>query len=172
MSGARLRAYLAVSADGYIADNNGGVHWLEAWDPGDLGFYEFLSDIGALVFGRTTYDQARSFGEWPYGDLPCFVLGQGPGDGFATFSPDPLRLAAEARSVAGDKDVWLVGGGKALGAFLDAGELDTIELTLLPVLLGSGLPLFIDRPGGSLPLRGVAARPLVQGATEIIYRLR
>lgn len=143
----RFRAYIAASLDGYIADASGGVDWLKPFDAVDYGYDEFIQNIGLIVIGRTTFDQILGFGDWPYGDIPVLVL---------THHPLPQVLPPAAQAIQGSPDavaqwalgqrmpgdIWLLGGGKVLADFLRAGRMDVLELFVMPVLLGDGVPLF------------------------------
>ena len=141
------RAYLAISADGNIADSQGGVGWLERFDGVQLGFDDFLKTQRAIVMGRTTYDQVLSFGKWPYQGKDVVVVTSRPlGD-----APD--RVSAYSGAIADipnvlpkQGDVWVLGGGKLVSAMLAAGLVDRLELFVMPVVLGGGVPP--DYPGG------------------------
>ena len=63
---ARTVYYVAVSVDGFIADRDGGVGWLDAYSSPELGYDAFLAQVGAVVIGRSTYEQMLTFGPWPY----------------------------------------------------------------------------------------------------------
>ena len=79
---ARIVYYVAASLDGFIADSAGGVDWLPSGESNDYRYAEFYAGVEALVMGRRTYDQALSFGEWPYPGKPAYVFTQSPpGDG-------------------------------------------------------------------------------------------
>ncbi|HEY8297321.1 MAG TPA: dihydrofolate reductase family protein [Candidatus Baltobacteraceae bacterium] len=148
-----IRLYFAVSLDGFIADEAGNVGWLDAFAENDFGFTTFLASIETLVMGRTTYDQARSFEYWPYDGKRIIVLTSRaleplPEDvGLATGGPE--GLAALLPSL-GAGDVWIMGGARAMGAFLDLGIVDRIDLFIMPVMLGRGIPMF-RRDGGTDP---------------------
>lgn len=171
MSG-KCRVWLAVSADGFIADAKGGVDWLAAWDSRDFGFDAFVADIGALIHGRTTYEQVLGFGDWPYGPRQTFVLTRRTPAPFAHlggFDADPAALLTKARAAAGGKDIWLDGGAAAIAAFLDAKLVDSFEAFVLPIVLGDGVPLFQrDRARTLKALRG---ETLANGATKLTYVL-
>ena len=150
--------YLACSLDGFIAAPDGSVGWLETFsrDGEDYGYAGFLAGVGALVMGSRTYEQALGFGKWPYAGLPCFVATSRTfaipdGADIRLRSGDDLEgLAVEARTAAGNRAVWLVGGAALARSMLDAGVVNTLDLALMPVLLGDGIPLFVAglRPHG------------------------
>lgn len=171
----RVRLYIALSLDGYIADRDGGVGWLDNnvdAAEGDYGYADFYGSVGALAMGRTTYDQVLGFGDWPYPGKPTYVFTHDPPDGEhpdVEFVTDPARFVADA--TWGEGDLWLVGGGKLIAAFRAAGLIDKYILTVLPVLLGDGLPLFPGaQPESSLRLTNVQQWP--SGVVQLFYRRR
>lgn len=145
--------YVAISADGYIADKEGGIDWLEAYNAEsvDYGYTDFYNSIEVLIIGRRTFDQVRSFGSWPYAGKRCIVLTRSPldfdlPDVEASFSPEE---AVTKLRQAGVNNVWLVGGASLATAFLTSGLIDDIILTVMPILLGDGIKLFdgnFDKP--------------------------
>jgi dihydrofolate reductase len=152
MANPRIRLYVAMSVDGYIADREGGVGWLDAFDTPDAheSYGAFIKDIGAVIMGRATYEQERGFGPWPYAEQRTIVVSS---RALADPPPHTSSVTIEALPAcirelrAGDKDAWLVGGGRTVRAFQDRGEIDEYEIHVIPVLLGDGLPLF--PPGGA-----------------------
>jgi dihydrofolate reductase len=153
MSEGGITLYVATSVVGYVADADGGVEWLEAFraDPADdaddedvAGFAAFFETVDCLVMGATTYEQVLDFGEWPYGDKPTYV-----------FTHRSLSPATEAvRFVDGEiadhvpelrrqyDHVWVVGGARIAQSFLREREIDALRLSIVPILLGDGVPLF------------------------------
>lgn len=170
MSDARFRLYMALSLDGMIADGDGGVGWLNRWDDVDYGTAGFIGEVGALIMGRTTYDQVTGFGvEWPYPGKRVFVLtsrplGEAP-DGVEGTS-DLAGLIAELRAEGGD--VWIVGGAATAAACIAFGAIDSLELFVMPVLLGEGVPLFMG-DGPELPLTLRETRSWPNGVAGLIY---
>lgn len=150
MSASRITLYIATSVDGYIADADGGVDWLEAFqtapdgDEDVEGFSEFFETVDCLVMGATTYEQVLTFGEWPYSDKPTYV-----------FTNSTLSPATEAvRFVDGEvadhvptlreqyNHVWVVGGAQLAQSFFQEHEINVLRLSFIPILLGDGIPLF------------------------------
>lgn len=144
----RVRLYVSTSIDGFIADREGAVDWLAAYDPRDHGFDKFLSEVGAVIMGRRTYEFVRmTDDDWPYAEKRAYVLTSRilrdvPGGVLPTDKgiAGALALARKATS----KDIWIVGGAVAMQAALDGGHVDTLEVIVVPVLLGRGLPLIAD----------------------------
>lgn len=148
-----VRVYIACSFDGFIAGVDDDLSWLPTGggevanlEPGAVGFAEFMAGVGALLMGRRTYDVAAGFGgAWPYGDTPVLVATHRALDPVApavrAVTGEITEVVAEAKRTAGDKDVYLDGGALIRQA-LDAGLVDDLVVTLVPVLLGAGHPLF------------------------------
>lgn len=173
MTETRFCGYIATSVDGYIADRDGGIDWLTPrFDGPDYGYDAFYGRMAATVMGRTTFDQALGFGAWPYADKPTWVLSSRelpadppPGVRFAA-GPVNDVAAAIAREVTGD--VWVVGGGVVLRDFLQARLLASVELFVIPVVLGRGVPLF---PSGDYAgsLRLSAHQSYSNGVVRLLY---
>ena len=169
MSDACFRLYMAISLDGMIADAEGGVDWLNRWDDADYGSAAFMDTVDVLVMGRATYDQVLGFGDWPYAGKRVFVLtsrplGDAP-DGVEGTS-DVAGLIAELRDDGAR--VWIVGGAQAAAACIAMGAVDTVELFLMPVLLGEGVPLFAG-DGPELPLALRETRTWPNGVVGLVY---
>lgn len=160
----RVRVYLGCSLDGCIAGPKHDISFLNDFEPdpnapadGGLGFEAFLTQIGALLMGRRTYQVPLDFGAWHYGERPVLVathhpLPPAPGDGKAWAVCGPIeQLIAEAKAAAGDKDVYL-DGGDLVRQGLEAGLVDELCLTMLPIVLGRGIRLW-DALSSSTKLR-------------------
>ena len=168
-----IRYYVAVSLDGFIATADGSVAWLDPFNGEDFGYDAFLSEIGTVVLGRATYDQIRGFGDWPYPGKQAYVvtssaLSDAP-DGVQAHGDDFDGLARRLRSETG-KDIWIVGGGRTAAGFLAAGALDRIELFVMPVLLGTGIP-FLPAASTSTPLVLTASEAGPRGVVKLIYSI-
>lgn len=137
--------YIAHSIDGLIADRDGSIDWLKPYDEADYGYEAFLAGIDAVVMGSVTYRECRRFPEWPYPRKPVFVMTKGPRideDGLAVFDDrTPVEIAIDCER-AGLKRVWVAGGGGPIRAFLDAGLVRRMHLFQIPVILGTGTPLW------------------------------
>jgi dihydrofolate reductase len=169
-----LRYYVAASVDGFIATPDGGVDWLAPFQEAEVGFEAFMRGIGTVAMGRTTYDQVIGFGgPWPYAGKRAVVLTSRPlGDappGVEARAGGAADLAQDLRAGTQAGDVWLVGGARAVRPFLDLGLVDRIELTVVPVLLGDGLPLFERSARAPQALRLEEVRPLPLGMVQVLY---
>jgi len=148
----RVRVYMACSFDGYVAGPEDDLSWLEAErpdappaDPGALGFEAFIADVGALLMGRRTHDVVKGLGLWMYGERPVLVATRRPLEPAAP-SVRPVEgsieaMVEEARRAAAGGDVY-VDGADLVRQALDAGLVDELTLTVVPVLLGGGVSLF------------------------------
>lgn len=170
----RIVYYVAVSVDGFIAAKDGGIAWLDPFNSPELGFEAFLAKVGAVVIGRTTYDQTLTFGTgaWPYQGRRGLIVTARPISGLpdrvsaitaAELAPTLAKVRAET-----DRDVWIVGGGKTARACLDAGLVDELELYLIPRLLGDGIPLF-ERRDALTRVRLLETRAFSNGVVMVRY---
>ena len=144
----KLSLYIASSLDGYIAKPDGSIKWLEEFpnpEQSDFGYSEFLKDVDTLLFGAKTYRQVLTLGEWPYADKQTFVFSRNPQrthDEHATFvSGDIAHFVSDLKQKDGGT-IWLVGGGEINSLLLNNNLIDEIILTLVPIVLGDGIPLF------------------------------
>ena len=138
-------AYLAVSLDGVIATTEEGLAWLEETEgEGDNGYQALLDSIDTVMMGRTTYDWiVRNAAEYPYKGKQSFILTHREicDENPVTAIRSLEETLAELKRTPG-KNIWLVGGGKLISQLLNQGLVDELRLTIAPVLLGSGIPLF------------------------------
>jgi dihydrofolate reductase len=174
----------ATSLDGYIADKNNSLDWLfQFGGPGDA-LNDFMSQVGAVAMGSTTYEwlldneiykNPAQPQPWPY-KQPAWIFTTRSlrvvADADIRFvSGDVKPVHQEMAAAAGGKNIWLVGGGALVGRFHEQGLLDEIHLAVAPVLLGSGAPLFsgeISKP----PLKLVwAETDYVSGFLKLIYQV-
>jgi dihydrofolate reductase len=148
----RVQLFIARSLDGFIADDGGGISWLEPFQKAgeDHGYRRFMAHVGAVAMGARTYEVELGWDSWPYQRQPTFVF---------THRERPVPAGADVRFVTGgvaqalaeidaatDENVFLVGGADLIRQFLEARAIDELLLFVAPVLLGSGLPLFLDPP--------------------------
>lgn len=147
LAGVTVTLFIATSLDGYIAGPDDDLSWL--FTDTDYGFSAFYAESDTLIMGRGTYDVTKSFGEWPYKGKRNIVVSRS--GGIEVTTPDTqiasgdLAELLQKLSDEGAEKVWLVGGGELVRSFLDKGLLDRITVSMHPVLLGKGIPLF---PGG------------------------
>ncbi|GIL01112.1 MAG: dihydrofolate reductase [Alphaproteobacteria bacterium] len=172
----RYVGYIAMSLDGRIADGDGEIGWLLDYgmpDEAKADYDAFYAGIDALVMGRATYDWIVANHEWSYGGRISYVVTRRPleaeRDDIVAVPPDYPELKARLEA-AGHRNVWILGGGVAQRAALEAGMFDHIRVFVIPVIVGSGPLLFADGPLHRLELTGSRVWP--GGAVEIAYALR
>ena len=153
--------YTATTLDGFIADPDNSLDWLltrKREDNGPLSYSEFIADIGAMAMGSTTYEwildhefrgKDPAEWKWPY-DIPCWVfthrqLPLAPDSRIEFTSADIATVHKEMVGAAGERNVWIVGGGDLAGQFADVGLLDEVIVSIAPVTLGAGAPLLPRR---------------------------
>ena len=175
---ARTVYYVASSIDGFIADAADRIDWLLqfGFEEFDEHYQAFLSRIGAIVMGATTYEYLlrEEMPEWPYAGIPVVVvthreLPVPEGADITFFAGDIVQLDAELRETATDRDVWLVGGGALAAQFGDLGLIDELHVTYVPVLVGSGKPL-LPVGGTTVPLVLERVKQFPSGSVEHVYR--
>lgn len=139
--------YSAISLDGFIAGPDHELDWLPGpqEDGSDFGYSSFFASVEITVMGGTTWDVVQKLAPGnPYPDKRNLVFSRTPRvpvEGIEFISADPIETVTEInKRVSGN--IWLVGGGKLNALFLCAGMIDRLELTVIPVWLGNGIPLF------------------------------
>ncbi|MGH7627657.1 MAG: dihydrofolate reductase family protein [Gemmatimonadaceae bacterium] len=139
-----LRYSVAASLDGYIADARGGFDWI----PNDstVDFAALFARVDTILLGRRTYDTVRSQGgpPWPAGARVYVIsraLAPGERADMTVVRDDPVALAEQLRHEEGSGEIWLFGGGQLFAALLAGRQVDRVEVTVVPVLLGDGVPL-------------------------------
>ncbi len=152
MNNKKNSVYIATSIDGFIADKNGGIEWLdmvENPEQSDMGYFDFMNRIDALVMGRNTYEVVCGFGiEWPY-EKPVFVLSNNmkkvreEHDGLVFIVSGKLEKVLKEIHALGHFRLY-IDGGNTIQSFLKEDLIDELILTKIPVLLGQGVPLFQD----------------------------
>lgn len=170
--------FIAMSLDGYIADANGGVDWLEGQNPeeGDGNSYDnFIREIDTVVMGWNTYRQIAtelSPQQWVYEGLTSYVLTHRKiekMDGIIFTDESPCGLIQRLRRKPG-KDIWICGGASTAGQLMKEGMIDRYHISMIPTLLGSGIRLF-DSLKGQTKLKLVRSQ-VYNGIAELVYERR
>jgi len=181
----KTQYYTAATLDGFIATEDDSLDWL--FPLGDIGatsYPAFIKDVGALAMGAHTYEWMLRHaiqpgtGEaqpWPY-EQPTWVftsrsLPAVAGADIRFVRGDVRPVHADMQRAAGERNIWLVGGGELVGQFHDAGLLDELILQVGSVTLGTGKPL-LPRAIVQPPLRLREARMMGEGFVELRYEVR
>jgi len=179
--GLKASVYIATSLDGYIARENGDLDWLDTANDTvpegeDCGFLQFMEAIDVLVMGRKTYEKVMSFGMWPYGNTPVIVLSRNiiefPTDlnQNVSWSSESPKELCERLSKKGAKRLY-IDGGITIQRFLADGLITDITITVIPVILGYGIPVFgsLER---DISLEHVATKIFDFGFVQSTYEVK
>ena len=169
-------AFVGTSLDGFLARPNGNLDFLPQGGGEEHGYQAFFASVDALVIGRGTFEIVLAFPEWPYGSKPVFVLSSRPLDLTAVrggvveqMGGEPADIAASLES-RGFRHVY-VDGGITIQRFLRAGLIQKIVITRVPVLIGTGIPLFgaLEK---DIQLEHLGTRHYASGLVSSEYRVR
>jgi dihydrofolate reductase len=186
----RTQYYCAASLDGFIAEADDTIEWLTGYrgsfdgdgaEPIKGSYEDFYEGVGALVSGSVTYEfvvgQLTDDTAWPYKDKPTWVLTsrelprpEGEGIDIRFAGGDVQSLHQKMLAAAGERNLWVLGGGNVASQFAGKGLLDDVIVTLVPVVLGTGKPLFAGRLPD--PMQLVGTRPFDSGMVELRYEMR
>ncbi len=141
----KLKLYTATSLDGYIAGPNGELDWLDAAGDLDYGYDDFYASIDTTLMGNATYHVTLTVDTFPYPEKTNYVFTRSappPDTPHVRFISGDIAAFVRALKDTPGKDLWLVGGGRINTIMLDAGLIDELILTVFPIVLGRGIPLF------------------------------
>ncbi len=167
----RVSVFVGTSVDGFIARANGDLDWLPAG--GNPSYDAFMATVDAVVMGRKTFEKVLTFGTWPYGEKPVFVLSTRPlelpalpGAVVEQVSGNPPEIVSQL-AARGVRHLY-VDGGITIQRFLRAGLIQRLIITRVPVLIGDGIPLFgaLQR---DIALRHIATRQYAGGLVQSEY---
>lgn len=177
---AKCSVFIATSLDGFISRVDGSIDWLTEASrlvPSgeDCGHKAYMSTVDAIVMGRNTFDQVLTFGEWSYGSTPVIVMSRResplPDD-----VPDTVTLSRESPSELverasrhGMKHLY-IDGGVTIQGFLEQGLIDELTITVIPILLGTGRPLFGPLPK-DVNLSHIESRTYEFGFVQHVYAI-
>lgn len=176
---ARTILYIAASLDGYIAKPDGDLDWLTSFpnpENEDFGYNKLLTEIEVIIMGRATYEALTKMEiAWPYPAYKTFVVSNNPMQLITTANTYLItsglnNFMTEIRNQS-NKDIWLVGGGKLIRSLLNYDQIDRIILTIVPTILGSGIPLFSDEMKHS-NWKFIHSESYSNGLVKITYDLK
>jgi dihydrofolate reductase len=165
--------FIATSLDGYIARSDGAIDWLPADGGEPHGYNEFFASIDGLVIGRKTYELVLSFDTWPYGTKPVVVLSSTltslsvPAGAVCDLLSGLPRDVVATLAARGMRHLY-IDGGVTVQRFIAAGLIQRVIITRIPILLGSGIPLFGAVPH-DIRLEHVATRSYKSGLVQSEY---
>jgi dihydrofolate reductase len=171
----RASVFIATSLDGFIARADGAIDWLPAGGGEPHGYDEFMATVDAIVIGRNTFETVMSFPEWPYARTPVVVLTTHPskvvppaGVVCDVMGGTPEEIVARLDE-RGMRHLY-IDGGVTVQRFLDAGLIQRVIITRVPVLIGTGIPLF-GPVSGDIRFEHVATRSYKSGLVQSEYRV-
>jgi dihydrofolate reductase len=170
----KASAFVGTSVDGFIARADGALDFLPPGGGEPHGYDEFMATVDALVIGRKTYETVLGFDAWPYGEKPVFVLSSG------TLQPAPKEAVVECLtgspqeivahlSARGIRHIY-VDGGITIQGFLESGLIQRLVITRVPVLIGSGIPLF-GKTTRDIALKHIATHQYASGLVQSEYEV-
>jgi dihydrofolate reductase len=169
----RASVFIATSLDGFIAREDGALDWLPTDGGEPHGYDEFIATVDAIVIGRKTFETVLTFETWPYGTRPVVVLSTTPtalrapgGANCDMMAGTPAQVVARL-SARGFEHLY-VDGGLTIQGFLEAGLIQRLIITRIPVLLGRGIPLF-GPLSHDVPLEHVTTRSYPSGLVQSEY---
>ena len=165
--------YIATSADGFIADVNGGVDWLpQPQDDQDLdlcGYHALMNRIDTIVMGSKSYKQIVTFGPWAWQNKHTYVFSSEdlkPVDSSIEITHETPRIFMNRiQSCSPEKDIWLLGGAKLAQSFAHENLIDEIIVTIVPQVLKTGIPLGLTFEYFTLQ----SEKPLMDGMIQKTY---
>ena len=165
---------IATSADGYVARTDGNLDWLTK-RPAPKGFYglpKFSRSIDAKILGRKTFDYSVKMGANFNADEVRYVFSRLPPPASVPagvrFVSQSIRAFAERLRNQPGKNIWMMGGGEIIGAFLDENAIDEFIITVVPTFIGEGIPLMAPRHR-EVPLRLLSSEQFPDGVVQLHY---
>jgi dihydrofolate reductase len=162
----KASVFVGTSLDGFMARIDGSLDFLPPGGGEPHGYDEFMATVDALVIGRNTYETVLAFHPWPYGKKRVFVLTTGAL--VERMSGAPVDIVSQL-SRRGIEHIY-VDGGITIQRFLQAGLIQRLIVTRVPVLIGSGIPLFGPLQQ-DVPLKHVATRQYASGLVQSEYEI-
>lgn len=172
----KIKLYIASSLDSFIAGENGTIDWL--FSDADYGYAEFYNSIDTIFVGRKTYEQSLTFEEYPYKGKKVYVFTHNAKKQKDKYTSDieyidrdiPEFVRGLIQQPVSNRDIWLLGGGEIVSLFLNADLVHEIILSIHPIILGKGIPLF-NKIKKLVKLRLVKSSQFESGLVQLHYRV-
>ena len=174
---ASFHLFIATTLDGYIARENGAIDWLEEFphpEGEDYGYHDFIAGIDTIVMGRSTYETVTGFDvPWPYPGLRCIVITSDAD--YSVSTPDTeVQVTLDKKTIQAlreqsQKGIWIVGGGQLIAGFLEYQAIDRMVISLLPLTIGRGIPLFPPHAGQN-PFTLIQSESFSNGIVNLTYQ--
>ena len=162
--------FIASSLDGFIAKSDGSVDWL--FTDKDYGYNEFFASVDTVIMGRKTYTQILQFGAYPYEGTQGFVLTRtstAERNENVTFIREDIPALIDTLRQSSGKNIWLVGGAEIIQIFFQYKWIDRVILSIHPVILGNGIPLFLPTKGAPQWLKLQEVQNFESGLVQLSY---
>ncbi|MBN1597593.1 MAG: dihydrofolate reductase [Bacteroidales bacterium] len=166
----RIVLFIATSLDGYIAGKDGNTDWL--FTEGDYGYKDFYKSIDTTLMGHNTFEYITQFGRFPYSNKENYVFSRkkrDPGIFPVEFVFGDVAEFTEKLKARKGKNIWLVGGGQINSILLNANLIDRMIISIHPVALGQGIPLFKDESLKKLQFNLVKHEVFKKGLVQLTY---
>lgn len=172
----KIKLYIATSLDNYIARTNGNIDWLESFPTPkgeDFGYGALMANVDTTLMGNKTYQQVLGFDvPFPYSGSKNYVFTRQQGlksdENVQFVSTDAVSFIQDLKNKPG-RDIWLIGGGQLNTVLLDADLIDEMIITIFPIVLGEGIPLFAPTAKEKV-FQLEASKAYENGFVQLIYR--
>jgi dihydrofolate reductase len=178
MADLKATVFIATSLDGFIARPDGAIDWLPTGADTkfeDYGYADLMKSVDALVMGRKTFETVRGFGgDWPYGTKPVIVLSSRKVEipkalsKSVTYMSGNINVIREHLAARDIRHIY-VDGGVTIQRFLNAGAIDRLIITRIPILIGEGIPLFGKLERGDIHLAHIGTKTYPSGLVQSEY---
>lgn len=172
-----IYGYIATTVDGYIADEQGNIGFLNDFQSIDCGYDQFIQKIDTIVMGRKTYESIMAFGiDWPYPHQKTWIVTSQKDlkitdDHVQVWQGDLSSLMQMIQSEE-DKNCWILGGGELISSTIALCYMDQLEVYITPVLLGAGIPLFTQQNHSPIKIQKVESKLIGNTITQQTYTFK
>lgn len=171
----KLILFIACSLDGFIAETDGGLGWLDmvTTEGEDYGYSKIVAQTDTFILGRKTYDKVLTFGmPFPHDDRQTYVITRTAkiSDNNLNFYNGSLSGLLNTLQASPGKDIHLDGGGELIKAFMQENLIDEYIISIIPTLLGSGIPLFVASEKPRIDLQLIDTKTFPSGLVQLHYK--